>query len=105
MSRRAARLRRIRFALRLPHATQLLLGATFDPGVYLRVQNIEGERSISQDFIVECAQIEFVGLAFGGLTGAILKFQAGRVCKRALGRATRCSGPLRFGHSARPMAV
>ena len=46
----------------------LLLCAGFDPGVYLGVQDVEGERSVAKDFVVEGAQVEFVSqLLAGGL--------------------------------------
>jgi len=37
-----------------------LLGTRLDPGVYLSVQDVKGERSVAEDFVVEGAQIEFV---------------------------------------------
>jgi hypothetical protein len=46
--------------------SRLLLGASFDPGVYLGVQDIEGECAVSQDFIVEGAQVEFVAEFLAG---------------------------------------
>jgi hypothetical protein len=39
---------------------RLLLCASVNPGVYLGVQDVEGERAVAEDFVVEGAQVEFV---------------------------------------------